>query len=81
MPLTVQIPTNWKIFKEMGIPDYLTCQLNNLYAGQEATVRTRQGYWTWLGWTWNQTDSKSGKEYVKSVYCHPAYLTYIQNTS
>ena len=33
----------WKIFKEMGIPDYLTCLLRNLYAGQEATVRTRHG--------------------------------------
>ena len=33
----------WKILKEMGIPDYLTCLLRNLYAGQEATVRTRHG--------------------------------------
>ena len=33
----------WKIFKEMGIPDYLTCLLRNLYAGQEATVRTIHG--------------------------------------
>ena len=33
----------WKIFKEMGIPDHLTCLLRNLYAGQEATVRTRHG--------------------------------------
>ena len=38
-PLTVWI-TNWKILKEMGIPDNLTCLLRNLYAGQEATVRT-----------------------------------------
>ena len=37
-PLTVRITTNWKILKEMGIPDYLTCLLRNLYAGQEATV-------------------------------------------
>ena len=36
----------WKILKEMGIPDHLTCLLRNLYAGQEATVRTRQGKWT-----------------------------------
>ena len=34
-PLTMWITTNWKIFKEMGIPDHLTCLLNNLYAGQE----------------------------------------------
>ena len=33
----------WKILKEMGIPDHLTCLLRNLYAGQEATVRTRYG--------------------------------------
>ena len=39
-PLTVWITTNWKIPKEMGIPDHLTCLLRNLYAGQEATVRT-----------------------------------------
>ena len=37
------ITTNWKILKEMGIPDQLTCSLRNLYAGQEATVRTRHG--------------------------------------
>ena len=42
-PLTVWIITTWKILKEMGIPDHLTCILRNLYAGQEATVRTRQG--------------------------------------
>ena len=33
----------WKILKEMGIPDHLTCLLSNLYAGQEATVTTRHG--------------------------------------
>ena len=37
------ITTNWKILKEMGLPDHLTCLLRNLYAGQEATVRTRHG--------------------------------------
>ena len=37
------IPANWKIFKEMGIPDHLTCLLRNLYAEEEATVRTRHG--------------------------------------
>ena len=61
----------WKILKEMGIPDHLTCLLRNLYAGQEATVRTGHG---------TQSGSKSGKEYVKAVYCHPAYLTYMQST-
>ena len=39
-PLTVWITTNWKILQDMGIPDHLTCLLRNLYAGQEATVRT-----------------------------------------
>ena len=42
-PLTVWITTNWKILKEMGLPDHLTCLLRNLYAGQEATVRTGHG--------------------------------------
>ena len=41
--LTVWITTNWKILKEMGMPDHLTCLLRNLYAGQEATVRTGYG--------------------------------------
>ena len=39
---------NWKILKEMGIPDHLTCLLRNLYAGQEATVRTRHGTTDWF---------------------------------
>ena len=42
-PLTVWITTNWKILKEMGIPDHQTCLLRNLYAHQEATVRTGHG--------------------------------------
>ena len=42
-PLTVWITTNWKILKEMGIPDHLTYLLRNMYAGQEATVRTGHG--------------------------------------
>ena len=42
-PLTEWIKTNWKILKEMGIPDHLTCLLKNQYAGQEATVRTGHG--------------------------------------
>ena len=56
----------WKTLKEMGIPGHLTCCLRNLYAGQETTVRTKL----------ETTDgSKSGKEYIKAVYCHLAYLT------
>ena len=62
----------WKILKEMGIPDHLTCILRNLYAGrkQELELDMEQ-----------QTSSKSGNKYVKAVYCHPAYLTYMQSTS
>ena len=52
----------------MGIPDQLTCLLRNLYAGQETTVRTRHG------------TTKLRKEYVKAVYCHPAYLTDMQSS-
>ena len=52
----------WKIFKEMGIPDHLTCLLRNLYAGQEATVRTDME---------QLTGSKLRKEYDKAVYCRP----------
>ena len=62
----------WKILKETGISDHLSCLLRNLYAGQEAMVRTGME---------QQTGSKLGKEYVKAVYCHPAYLTYMQSTS
>ena len=47
-PLTVWLTANWKILKEMGIPDHLTCLLRNLYAGQEATVRTRHGTTDWF---------------------------------
>ena len=53
--------------KEMEISDYLTCLLRNLYIGQEATVRLNM----------EQTGSKKEKEYVKAVYCHPDYLTYM----
>ena len=52
-PLTVWITKNWKILKEVGIPDHLTCLLRNLYAGQEATVRT--GHGTQTGSKWNQS--------------------------
>ena len=62
----------WKILQQMGVPDHLICFLRNLYAGQEATFRTRHG---------TRTGSKLGKEYVKAVYCHPAYLTCMLSTS
>ena len=47
-PFTVWITTNWKIIKEMVIPDHLTCLLRNLYAGQEASVRTGHGTMDWF---------------------------------
>ena len=47
-PLPVWITINWKILKEMGIPDHLTCLLRNLYASQEATIRTGHGRTDWL---------------------------------
>ena len=70
-PLIVRITTNWKILKDIGTLDHLTCLLRNLYAGQEATEPDVE---QWTG-------SKWGKEYVKAVYCHPAYLSYMQSTS
>ena len=66
------ITANWTILKEMGISNHLTCLLRNLYAGQEATVRTGHGTRDWFN---------KGKEYIKAVYCHPAYLIYVQITS
>ena len=47
-PLTMWLTTNWKILKEMGLPDHLTCLLRNLYASQEATVRTGHGITDWF---------------------------------
>ena len=70
----------WKILKETGIPDHLTCLLRNLYAGQEATVRTGHGTTDWF---------QIGKGVHKVLlyvhkgvheYCLPAYLTYMQST-
>ena len=69
--LTVWITTDWKVLKEMGIPDHLTFLLRNLYAGQEATELDMD----------QQAGSKLGKEYVKTAYCRPDYLTYMQSIS
>ena len=62
----------WKILKEMGLPNHLTCLLRNLYAGQEATVRTGHGKTDWF---------QIGKRVPQAEHCHPSYLTYMQNTS
>ena len=56
----------------MGITDHLTCLLKNLYVGQEATIKPDMEKWT---------GSKLGKEYIKAVYRHLVYLTYMQSTS
>ena len=63
----------WKSLMDIGIPDHLTSLLRNLYADQEATVRTGHGKTDWF--------QIGKKKYVKAVYCHPAYLTYMQSTS
>ena len=62
----------WKILKEMGIPDHLTCLLRNLMQVRKQQLELDMQ---------QQTGFKSGKEYIKAVYCHPAYLTYMQSTS
>ena len=62
----------WKILKEIKVPDHLTCLLRSLYAGQEAIVKTGHGTTYWL---------RIWKGIRQAVYCHPAYLTYMQSTS
>ena len=74
-PLTVEKLLHnklWKILKEMGIPDHLTCLLRNLYAGQEATLRIRHGTTDWF---------QIGKGVHQGCALSPAYLTYMQSTS
>ena len=71
--LTVWIKTKLReILEEMGPPDHLTCLLRNLYAVKKQQLELDME---------QQTGSKLGKEYVKAVYCHPAYLTSMQSTS
>ena len=62
----------WKILHDMGIPDHLTCLLRNLYAGQEATVRTGQGTTNWF---------PIGKGVRQGCILSPCYLTYMQSRS
>ena len=71
-PLITWITINWKILKEMGIPDHLTCLLRNLYAGQEATVRTGRGTTDWF---------QIRKGVHQGCILSPAYLTSMQSTS
>ena len=62
----------WRILKEMGIPNPLTCLLRNVYAGQEATIRIRHGTTDWL---------KIEKGVCQGCILSPAYLTSMQSTS
>ena len=62
----------WKILQEMGIPDHLTCLLRNLYAGQEATVRTGHGTTDWF---------QIGKEICQGSILSPCLFNYMQSTS
>ena len=71
-PLTVDHNKLWKILKEMGIPDDLTCLLRNLYTGQEATVRIGHGTTDWF---------QIGKGVHQGCILSPAYLTYMHSTS
>ena len=71
-PLTVDHNKLWKILKEMGVPDHLTRLLRNLYAGQEATVRTGHGTTDWF---------EIGKGVGQGCILSPAYFTSMQSTS
>ena len=71
-PLTVWITIYWKILKEMGIPDHVTCLLRNLYAGQEATVRTGHGTTDWF---------QIGKGVYQGCILSPGFLTYMWSKS
>ena len=75
-PLTVWITINWKILKEMGIPDYLTCLLRNLYTGQEATVRTGHGTINWF-----QKGKGACQGYILSPCLFNLYAEYIMRNA
>ena len=62
----------WKFPQERWIPDHFTCLLRYLCAGKKQQLEQDMEQWT---------GSKLGKEYIKAVYCYPAYLTYMQSTS
>ena len=62
----------WKVLKDMGIPDHLTCLLRNLYAGQEAIVRTEHGTTDWL---------KIGKGCILSLCLFNLYAEYIMRNA
>ena len=75
-PLTVWITTNWKILKEIGISDHLTCLLRNLYASQEATVRTGHGITDWF-----QIEKGLRKNCILSPCLFNLYAEYIMRNN
>ena len=74
--MTVGITINWKILKEMGIPDHLTCLLRNLYAGKEATVRTGHGTTDWF-----QIGKGDQQGYILSPCLFNLYAEYIMRNT
>ena len=74
--LTVWITTNWKVLKEMGISDHLTCFLRNLYAGQEATVRTGHETTNWF-----KIEKGVCQGYILSSYLFNLYTGYIMRNA
>ena len=74
--LTVWITTNWKILKEMGIPDHLICLLRNLYTGQEATVRSGHGTTDWF-----QIGKGVRQGYILSPCLFNLYAEYIMRNA
>ena len=62
----------WKVLKQMRIPDHFTCLLRNLWRTEKQQLKPDME---------QRTGSKLRKEYVKAIYCHPPYLTYMQSTS
>ena len=75
-PLTVWITINWKIMKKMGMPDHLTCLLRNLYAGQEATIRTGHGTTDWF-----QIGNGVCQGCILSPYLFNLYAEYIMRNA
>ena len=76
-PLTLWITKKlWETLKEMGIPDHLTCLLRNLYAGQEATVRTGHGTTDWF-----QIGKGVHQDYILSPYLFNLYAEYIMQNA
>ena len=75
-PLTVWITIDWKILKEMGIPDHLICLLRNLYAGQQATVRTGHGTTDWF-----QIGKGVRQDYILSPCLFNVYAEYIMRNT